>query len=58
MGFCYLLKTSADVESFKVRSNIPRDINILYCYEGVMSQGRHRRPKADSCSIFPFNVDT
>ena len=33
MGFSYLLKTSEDIEFFKVRFNIPRDVNILYCHD-------------------------
>ena len=33
MGFSYLLKTNEDVESFKGRFNVPRDINISYCHE-------------------------
>ena len=34
MGFSYLLETNKDVQSFKVRFNIPRDVNISYCHEG------------------------
>lgn len=41
MGFSYLLKTRADVESFKIRYNIPRDVEILYCHEGDIEDQRH-----------------
>jgi len=34
MGFSHLLNTNADIESFKDRFNIPRDVNISYCHEG------------------------
>ena len=34
MPFAYLLKTGEDVESFSVRYNIPRDVEILYYHEG------------------------
>ena len=40
MGFLYLLRTNADVESFKARFNIPRDVNILYCHEGDIEDQR------------------
>ena len=33
MFFSYLLKTRADIESFRVRYNIPRDVEISYCHE-------------------------
>ena len=41
MGFSYLLKTNADVESFKARFDIPRDVNILYCHEGDIEDQRY-----------------
>ena len=34
MGFSYLLETNKNVQSFKVRFNIPRDVNISYCHKG------------------------
>ena len=34
MGFKYHLRANVDVESFKARLNIPRDVNISYCHEG------------------------
>lgn len=40
MGFSYLLKTRADVESFKIRYNIPRDVEISYCHEGDIEDQR------------------
>ena len=40
MGFKYLLRTNVDVESFKARLNIPRDVNISYCHEGVIEDQR------------------
>lgn len=33
MGCSYLLNTAANVVAFKTRFNIPRDVNISYCYE-------------------------
>ena len=41
MGFLYLLKTNADVESFKARFDIPHDVNILYCHEGDIEDQRY-----------------
>ena len=38
--FLYLLRTNADVESFKARFNIPRDVNISYCHEGDIEDQR------------------
>ena len=40
MGFSYLLKTNVDVESFKARFDIPRDVNISYCHEGEIEDQR------------------
>ena len=40
MSFSYLLKTSVDIESFKVRFNIPHDVNISYCHEGDIEDQR------------------
>ena len=40
MGFSYLIRTNADVESFKARFNIPRDVNISYCREGDIEDQR------------------
>lgn len=40
MPFAYLLKTRENVESFKVRYNIPRDIKISYCHEGDIEEQR------------------
>ena len=40
MIFLYLLKTNADVESFKARFDIPRDVNISYCHEGDIEDQR------------------
>ena len=36
MYFAYLLKTRANVESFKVSYNIPHDVEISYCHEGYI----------------------
>ena len=36
MYFAYLWKTRANVESFKVSYNIPRDVEISYCHEGYI----------------------
>ena len=40
MIFSYLLKTRADIESFRVRYNIPRDVEISYCHEGDIEDQR------------------
>ena len=40
MGFSYLLKTNVDAESFKVRFNIPHDVNISYYLEGDIEDQR------------------
>ena len=40
MDFSYLLNTNADVESFKTKFNIPRDVNISYCHEGDIDDQR------------------
>ena len=40
MGFSYLLKTNVDAESFKVRFNIPHDVNISYCHKGDIEDQR------------------
>ena len=40
MPFAYLLKTRADIETFRVRYNIPRDVEILYCHEGDIEDQR------------------
>ena len=40
MGFSYLLRTDANVESFKARFNIPRDVNISYCHKGDIEEQR------------------
>ena len=40
MGFSYLLRTDAVVESFKARFNIPRDVNISYCHKGDIKDQR------------------
>ena len=40
MHFAYLLKTREDVESFIVRYNIPRDVEISYCHEGEIADQR------------------
>ena len=40
MPFAYLLKTREDVESFKVRYNIPCDVEISYCHEGEIVDQR------------------
>ena len=49
MGFSYFLKTSEDVESFKVRFNVPCDINISYCHEGEIQD-----QKLPHIVFFPF----
>ena len=53
MGFSYLLNTNADVESFKTRFNIPRDVNISYCHEGDIEDQR-----LPHVVFFSFNVNT
>ena len=40
MPFAYLLKTRENIESFKVRYNIPRDVEISYCHEGDIADQR------------------
>ena len=40
MGFSYLLKTNADIESFKARFDIRRDVNISYYHEGDIEDQR------------------
>ena len=40
MGFSYLLKTNADIESFKARFNIPHDVNISYYHKGEIEDSR------------------
>lgn len=40
MPFAALLKTNEDVESFRVKYNIPRDVEILYCHEGEIADQR------------------
>ena len=40
MSFSYLLKTNADVESFKARFDIPHDVNISYYHEGDIEDQR------------------
>ena len=51
MSFSYLLKTNADVESFKVRFDIPHDVNISYCHEGDIEYQR-----LPHVVFFSFNV--
>ena len=51
MSFSYLLKTNVDVESFKARLYIPRDMNILYCQEGDIEDQR-----LPHVVFFSFNV--
>ena len=40
MPFSYLLKTSENVKSFKVKYNIPRDVEISYCHEDNIEDQR------------------
>ena len=40
MGFSYLLRTNANVESFKARFNIPHDVNLSYYHEGDIEDQR------------------
>ena len=40
MSFSHLLRTSANVKSFRTRFNIPRDVNISYCHEGDIEDQR------------------
>lgn len=40
MPFAYLLKTRENVESFKVKYNIPRDVEISYCHEDNIEDQR------------------
>ena len=40
MGFSYLLKTNANVESIKTRFDIPHDVNISYYHEGEIEDQR------------------
>ena len=40
MGFSYLLKTNTDIESFKARFDIRRDVNISYYHEGDIEAQR------------------
>lgn len=40
MGFSHLLRTSTNVESFKTRFNIPRDMNMSYCHESDIEDQR------------------
>ena len=37
MPFAYLLKTREDIESFRVKYNIPHDVEISYCHEGEIA---------------------
>ena len=34
------MNTNTDIESFKARFNIPRDVNISYCHEGDIEDQR------------------
>ena len=40
MTFVYLLKTREDIESFRVKYNIPRDVEISYCHKGEIVDQR------------------
>ena len=40
MPFAYLLKTREDIESFKVKYNIPHDVEISYCHEDEIANQR------------------
>ena len=40
MPFAYLLKTREDIESFRVKYNIPRDVEISYGHEGEIADQR------------------
>ena len=40
MSFSCLLETSANVEAFKTRFNIPHDVKIAYCHEGHREEQR------------------
>ena len=40
MPFAYLLKTRENVESFRVKYNIPRDVEISYYHEGDIEDQR------------------
>lgn len=40
MPFAYLLKTREDIESFRVKYNIPYDVEISYCDEGEIVDQR------------------
>ena len=40
MSFSHLLNINADIESFKDRFTIPRDVNISYCHEGDIEDQR------------------
>ena len=40
MGFSHLLNTNADVEAFKTKFNIPRDVHIAYCHKGDIEDQR------------------
>ena len=40
MPFAYLLKTREDIESFRVKYNIPRDVEISYCHVGEILDQR------------------
>ena len=51
MSFSYLLKTNADVESFKARFDIPYDVNISYYHEGDIEDQR-----LPHVVFFSFNV--
>ena len=51
MPFAYLLKTREDVESFKVRYNIPHDVEISYYHEGEIAD-----QKLPQLVFFSLNV--
>ena len=51
MIFLYLLKTNANVESFKAKFDIPRDVNISYYHEGDIEDQR-----LPHIVFFSFNV--
>lgn len=42
MSFAYLLKTRESIESFRVKYNIPCNVEISYCHEGDIED--HRLP--------------
>ena len=41
MGFSHLLNTEASLTNFRATYGVPKDVEVVYCYEGNITLKRH-----------------